>query len=87
MSSNQQDGATVLITVDIRSKSPDTATVADKIGVKKTAIDQNYGVVLIDPVRKRYAVKVDAIAFERRTRKHADISGPYSDPPIGTMRK
>ncbi len=42
MSANREVGLAVLVTVNIRSKSPNRASVAAKIGVNSTAIDRNY---------------------------------------------
>ena len=87
MSVNRQMEANVLVTVDISGQSPDAALVAATMGVPETAIEPAFGVVLIDPSRKRYAVKVDAVAFERRLHKQASVSGPFSDPSIGAMHR
>lgn len=85
MSGKREVDATVLVTVDITGKSPDAALVAAAMGVPEAAIEPRFGVVLIDPRRRRYAVKVDAVAFERRVHKRDGVSGPYSDPVISAL--
>lgn len=86
MNANDQRESTVLVTVDILDQSPDSALVAATMGVPEAAIERAFGIVLIDPSRKRYAVKVDAAAFAQRSHKRGNVSGPFSDTLIGSMQ-
>jgi len=72
----------VLVTVDLADSADDADTVAAAIGVPTDAIDEGFGILLINPLLRRFAVKVDYKAFIIRSKTDFVVSGPYADPAI-----
>ena len=71
----------VLMTVSGMETSPSLEQSAELLGVPASALDTEFGVVLVDPQRRIYTVRVDATHIESRGTSTED-SGPYSDPKI-----
>jgi hypothetical protein len=70
-----------LYTIQSPSGAPTLAEVAARLHVSQSAVDASYGVVLIDPVRHLYAVRI----FEglgSSSSHDPSVSGPFSDPKI-----
>lgn len=72
----------VLITVDLASLTNDVQVAAEAIGVPVAAIDQEFGVVVVNPDIHRHAARVDPSAFKRRENTPFAVAGPYADPVI-----
>lgn len=72
----------VLITVDLSSDTKDAQVAAKAIGVPVSAIDQDFGVVVVNPAIHRHAARVDLSAFEHRENTQFAVAGPYADPVI-----
>lgn len=73
-------GSTVLVTVTL----PAGATLPDALsryGLAPDEVDQEYGLVSVDPAQGLYALLVDEDAAARLTGSPG-VSGPYADPPI-----
>ena len=73
-----------LVTVDLPSDTKNIQIAAEAIGVPVSALDQEFGVVVVNPAIHRYAARVDPSAFERRENTRFAVSGPYADPMIAT---
>ena len=74
----------VLITVDLSSDTKDIQLAAEAIGVPVAAIDQEFGVIVLNPAIHRHVARVDLSAFERRENTRFAVAGPYADPMITT---
>ena len=72
-----------LVTVDLAKDTKDARVAAQAIGVPVSAIDQKFGVVVVNPAMHRHAARVDLSAFEHRKRTKFAVAGPYADPVIG----
>ena len=72
----------VLVTVDLSSDTKDIQVAAEAIGVPIAAIDQEFGVLLLNPAIHRHVARVDLSAFERRENTRFAVAGPYADPII-----
>lgn len=75
--------AKMLFTVKLDDDAPTVADVCRHLGVSEGDIDPEFGVVLIDPDDKRYAVMVDEAVVAKTTRA-TDVAGPFSNPRIET---
>ena len=71
-----------LVTVDLANDTKDARVAAKAIGVPVSAIDQEFGVVMVNPAIHRHAARVDLSAFEHRERTQFAVAGPYADPLI-----
>lgn len=74
----------VLITVDLSSDTNDAQVAAEAIGVPITALDQDFGVLLLDPAIHRHVARVDLSVFERRENTQFAVAGSYADPMIAS---
>ena len=72
----------VLVTVDLDSTNPSPDVAARATGVPTAAIDDGFGVLMLDARLHRHAVKVDAAAFRERRATGYSVDGPFSDPAI-----
>ena len=72
----------VLVTVDLASAANDVQVAAEAIGVPVAAIDQEFGVVVVNPGIRRHAARVDLSAFERRENTRFAVAAPRADPMI-----
>ncbi len=77
------DFPAVLMTVEGPCTAPPSIEqVSEQLHIPKSAIDMDFGVVLIDPDRKLYAVRVRKNAIDKKKLKEGGESGPFSDPRI-----
>lgn len=48
----------MLVTVDLKSDRADLHMAASALGVPVSALDSEYGLVMVDPLKHRFATKV-----------------------------
>jgi hypothetical protein len=72
-----------LMTVKGGRTAPSLAEAAKQLGLEEDALDRNFGVVIIDPDRGLFSVRVDA---SKLSGDFDPEKGPFSDPPIAPMR-
>ena len=78
-----------LMTVQSDDGPPTLETAARQLGVRREAVDESYGVVVIDPTRGLYGVQVDAAELSADADAHEPSRGPFSSPaiaPFGPVR-
>ena len=64
--------------------SPTVASVAGTLDLSLEEIDQNFGVALINPERRQFAMRLTPVGLSRARDVLGDaIDGPFEDPPIG----
>ena len=56
-----------------------------RLHVALSALDEEFGVTLIDPRQGLYAVMVDEGAAKDLETNSPGVRGPFSNPPIGTF--
>jgi hypothetical protein len=61
---------------------PSLADAATQIGLAVSDLNERFGVVLIDPDRKLYAVEVRADRLPSKEGKATQWRGPFANPPI-----
>ena len=61
---------------------PSIERVAADLSVPLCAIDAQFGVILVDPKRDIYAVRVDVDQLPEEIQSEFIVSGPFSDPKI-----
>ena len=72
----------MLVTVDLGKDTKDALVAAKAIGVPVWAIDQEFGVVMVNPAIHRHAAGVDMSGYEHRERTQFAVAGPFADPVI-----
>lgn len=70
----------MLYTIKLEDKEPSIEDVAEKLGVKKDDIDEEYGVIEIDPDQNLYSVMVEESAITDAGGE--GVEGPFSNPRI-----
>lgn len=75
-----------LMTVVSRDGPPTFEAAAGQLGVHVDAVDQSFGVVLIDPRQGLYSVQVDAAQLPPEVAAQEPYRGPFSSPRIDTFR-
>lgn len=60
-------------------QAPSLQQAAEQLHVAPEALDSAFGVVLVDPVRLIFTVRVDRSALSDSGK---DVNGPYADPGI-----
>lgn len=73
--------AKLLYSISGLGTSPTLETAAKKIGVKVSALDAEYGVILIDPADETYCVMVEESAVPGSS-SNDEVEGPFSNPVI-----
>lgn len=69
-----------LVTVEGFDSQPSLDTVADSLGVAVSQIDEQFGVLLIDPVKGMYCIQLKSQQGDMRGIDHSH--GPWANPPI-----
>ena len=72
----------VMMTLAASETPPTIQQSAEELGVPVTAIDTDFGVVLVDTKNWVYTVRVDAKALDSSGESAEGVSGPFSDPRI-----
>ena len=72
----------MLVTVDLRSDRADLQMAASALGVPVSALDSEYGLVMVDPTRHRFAAKVQWVEFAKRRQTAFTVEGPFADPTL-----
>lgn len=75
-------GEMVMMTVQGWQCPPSIEQVAKQLLVAPSAIDWHFGVILVDPERKIYTVRVDKSQIPEGEPQAKGVSGPFSDPKI-----
>ncbi len=70
----------MLYSINWTGKKPTLAQVAKKLGIEKKDIDEDFGVVEIDPQDNLYSILVEETAVVLKDTK--GIEGPFSNPRI-----
>lgn len=73
---------TTLMTVRGEDAPPTLDEAAAQLGISVSALNPEFGVILIDPANRLYAVEVDAEALPAGTGSRRPFHGPYSNPDI-----
>lgn len=76
-------GEKVMMTLEGCSGAPSLAEAAERLHVSVEALDESFGVILVDPARGVFTVRVERSALEARGPAEEGVKGPYSDPRIG----
>ena len=74
-----------LMTVRSADGPPTLEAAARQLGVSVSAVDAEYGVVLIDPQQSLYCVQVDAAQLPAVTGAEEPYRGPFAEPRIETF--
>jgi hypothetical protein len=77
----------ILYSLHGHERSPSMEEAAAKLGVPLTALDRDYGVVLLDPKKGIYGVAVNENADTGRALTRPGVSGPWAAPPIEPFRR
>jgi hypothetical protein len=72
-----------MYTIEALQGRPTVAEVAQMLQVREADIDPSFGVVLIDPKRGLYTVRVRGQSGARPDTTDPRTRGPFSDPGIG----
>lgn len=72
----------MLVTVDLKSDRADLHMAASALGVPVSALDSEYGLVMVDPTRHRFAAKVQWVEFAKRRQTTFTVEGPFADPSL-----
>ena len=70
----------MLYSINWKGEKPSLKQIAKKFGFKSSDIDQDFGVVEIDPQDNLYSILVEEHAVVPNETK--DIDGPFSNPRI-----
>lgn len=62
--------------------APSLDFIAKQLGIKTSDIDADYGIVLLDPSRGQYGVRVRAGSVTSVSTADKPYAGPFSDPKI-----
>jgi hypothetical protein len=75
-------GKGALMTVHGKGAPPTLAEAAAQLGVHVSALNPDFGVILIDPDREIYTVEVDVDQTGGIAEPGDSFGGPYSNPDI-----
>ncbi|MFN0277225.1 MAG: hypothetical protein ACKVRN_01345 [Pyrinomonadaceae bacterium] len=70
----------MLYSVNWKGEKPTLAQVAKKFGFDRKDVDEDFGVVEIDPQDSLYSILVEETAIASKDKKN--IEGPFSNPRI-----
>ena len=72
----------MLVTVDLKSDRADLHLAASALGVPVSAMDSEYGLVMVDPTRHKFAARVQWGEFAKRRQTTFTVEGPFADPSL-----
>lgn len=75
-------GEMVMMTISGWDEPPSIERVAEDLSVPACAFDAAFGVILVDPKRAIYAVRIDSEKVPEAAPEGFTVSGPFSDPKI-----
>ena len=75
-------GEMVIMTISGGQEQLSIERVAKDLSVPLCAFDAQFGVILVDPKRDIYAIRVDPDQMPEAIRSDFILSGPFSDPKI-----
>ena len=70
----------MIYSINWKGKTPTLTEVAKKLGFDKKDLDEDFGVVEVDPQENLYSILVEETAVVPKDEK--DIEGPFSNPRI-----
>lgn len=73
--------ADVMLTITFGEDVPSIESAAVILGVPVSAFNQQFGIILIDPIASKYTVLIDE-SYSNKVRGDAHIEGPFSSPGI-----
>ncbi len=77
-------GPTVMVTVELPPERATLAAAREQLGLAEDEVDEDFGLVPLDPDRGTYAVLVRAEAGSRAAARPG-AKGPYENPTIGPL--
>jgi hypothetical protein len=72
----------VMMTVSGWDEAPSLEQAAETLHVAPSALDTAFGIVLVDPGRGIFTVRVDRAALDAAGAPDGGVEGPFSDPRI-----
>ena len=75
----------VMFTIAFPGGRPSLREASFRLGVEASALDDSFGVALIDSCRGLYAVMVNEHAAAGLHTQGVELEGPFSNPAIGTF--
>jgi hypothetical protein len=78
-------GEMVMMTLGGWEQAPSLQQAAEQLHVAPEALDPTFGVVLVDPARHIFTVRVDRSALADAGTSEKDVNGPFADPGISTF--
>ncbi|MBC6402954.1 MAG: hypothetical protein GDA39_10135 [Hyphomonadaceae bacterium] len=76
-------GEMVMLTIDASACArPSIEWAAEQMSLPIDAFDEGFGIIVVDPVRNIYTVRVDSEKLPPDLPKETGLSGPFSDPKI-----
>lgn len=76
-------GDMMMLTIEAADVAqPSVEWASELLSVPREAFDERFGVILVDPDRGLYAVRVDAGELPPSVQEDERVSGPFSDPRI-----
>jgi hypothetical protein len=72
-----------MYTIEVQQGPPTMAQAAQMLHVQESDLDSSFGVVLIDPKRGLYTVRVREQSRARPDVSDPEVDGPFADPGIG----
>jgi hypothetical protein len=66
-------------------KAPNIQDLEQKFDLKKSDLDEEFGIVLIDPEKSLYSILVNQDIVTKLTGYQGDLRGPFSNPRIEPM--
>jgi hypothetical protein len=78
--------ARMLLTVTWPGERPSLREVCEKYGLRPHEVDEDFGMIEIDPDAHLYTLRVDQDAAARVSEAYGDeVDGPFGDVRIGPM--
>ncbi|HYT76763.1 MAG TPA: hypothetical protein VEL79_18555 [Vicinamibacterales bacterium] len=81
---DRRDAPMALMSVSGTDKPPTLEAAAVQLGVTPADLDTDYGIVLVDPRRQLYAVRVRIDRLPAASERE-EYQGPFEDPAIGPL--
>ena len=75
----------MLFTLELTPAEASVESVCELLKLAPGELDQDFGVVPIDPEKSLYSILVDENAIGRLEQPPVAVQGPYSNPRIATL--
>jgi hypothetical protein len=73
-----------MFTVKVEPAEASIAAVRQRLGLEANELDEEFGVVSVDPAQSLYAILVDERASAKLEGREG-VQGPFANPPIETF--